>query len=245
MPVENVTPYTMGGATDYSAFCRRISPRALGALLWEVDLVFSTKPVGPRKGDPQQQVDNPLLRPPIVRFRTQKAEWVMFQDLDGRPFQNSARMPLSSEKCTRPRSRGLLTIQKNHAYLDYSLLHSHLDTINKRDFYMARPGCARFDDAEADYLFDNGVYFVQMVYSFLIEPLGWNSGFVSGCVDAGPYYRDVVSGQPVYFKDKDGIAATDPKFLDGSGYPLDTNTSPPYILCFRKYNETDFAALGL
>jgi hypothetical protein len=243
MPHENVTHYSFGNETDFSALCRKLSPKAVSPTLWEVDVTFSTKVVGPRKGDPAQQVNNPLDRPPIVRFRTQRTEYVMVEDLNRKPFINSAGMPYDPELCKRGRSLGILSIQANLEFPDYSTWGALIDGINDKAFYMADIGCARFDEITSEWKNDNAIWFVDCNFTFTIEPLGWNSKYISGLVDLGSQWKADDVGL-TYFKDANGVASTEPHLLDGKGKPLAAG-SAAVINEFKRYYTGDFSALGI
>jgi hypothetical protein len=244
MPVENQTTYQLGNSTDVSAICRQVSPRALGAGLWNVDVTFSSKPIGSsRKGDPQQQIENPLLRPPVVSTRTIKKEYVMQYDLDNKPFINSALQAYEPEQCKRNCSLRSLTVQVNLPFADFATWDNLLDCVNASPFYGNAPDTVYFDEANHTGKWE-GAWYAECTFSFLIHRLGWNSAVVSGLLDCGSWTYDSGTGKITYFTDSNGIASTEKRLLNGAGGEL-IKGNTPIVNSFRKFYQRNFSLLGI
>jgi hypothetical protein len=242
-PIENVSGYMY----DPLAICRKIEPRLIEGRVWECDFTYSTKPVGPRKGDPQQQIENPLNRPPLFRTSTQKVEWVMKVDFTGKPFATTAGRPYDVERRKRNRSLRVLEIQKNVSWPPpWNTWDSMLDHVNDTPFFGAPRGTVYFDSADDASKFENGIYYTEAAFKFVIDPFGWNESHWE--MNEGSMELNY-AGDLVHVLDDAGYATTEPAYLDSKGAHIDTTQAGWQSLIvineFQRWQYADFSALNV
>ena len=227
------------GGIDLGALCNKITPRQTDEpFVWEVTCEFSSKIDNPEQAQDGSAQQNPLLRPPVVKWSMAKFQRPVDQDNDGSPIVNSA-----GERFDPPieidDSRPVLHISRNEATVDPSLIVQYQDAVNADTFFGCDPGTAKMDSICAESAFENGVFYWKFEYEIHFRFDGW----AVQPLDQG--YHHLVSGVPSVNRDpQSGNPYPAPRLLDGAGNMLGSGGTPVF-LSFDVYNSLPFAPLSL
>lgn len=207
---------------------------------------FPVSPGGP-PGSPsagQQAAElNPLLRPPVIDWDTQTVEKFWPNDLDGKPFINSAGEFFDSFPSTTDTIE-VLTITRNEPDpYDHLGLADYKNALNSTTWHGYAAKRVRCAGIKAKNVFENRLYYWTVTYTFEIRSKGriWETKLV----DAGFNQIDVGSGDlvPIYVK---GERPTKPQLLNGAGVlKPKTDATPAYYRTFNTFNTKDFNLLHL
>ncbi len=251
--------------TDDFSFCVGIRAYCTGGdgCDWAVDVAY--EPIDPQVFD--EYVENPLLAPMEIDPQTVKYQRSIDVDYDqatidatgsGKPIVNSADDPFDPP-VMRDHSRYVLTVVRNEAidirqavngvYWDDSKPELYNDHVNKTTFFGRAPHKVKVDSITARIAWHPGLYdpttspplsgyYAQVTYVYHINPETW---------DAKPLDQGYRKKDPTTHVQQqiliDGIPATSPVLLDGTGKPavpdVTTHKIPPTYLSFQVYPAVD------
>jgi hypothetical protein len=217
MPVVGLTGYSAPGESDAAAVCRRLGlAKQISPLDWEVRVTFSTRPLGNRKDPrPENWPDDPTLRPIQWRWRGYNENVVRDTDRDftaehpyGKPLTNVLGDIYTSEDRTVFHGRGTLILSKNYRVAPIIYWDSLRNTTCSRVFWSFSPPNLAFLEMEAEELYENGVAYTRVTFTFSHEPLGWDRWIAH----KGPRYKDS-AGKIHYACDDFGVSSTQEVYL--------------------------------
>lgn len=235
--------------------------------LWYVRCDYSSKSLDPQELSQNQgenpshegggdHNENPLLRPVKFNYRKQGGRRTLYKsrgrtEQNGQffpaevPFQNSAGQAYNpGPEVASPIKT--LTIVKNLAAIDVLAAMEFEDTVNDSPFLGFPAGCVKCDSIDPESVFENGLGFVTVTYTFSLRAPGSNDGLGEPWdwepLDKGTYYLDE-NDKPARFTDTAGNPLPD-GLLNGNGEPLEDGEDP-VINSYRIYPRKDFSALGL
>lgn len=183
------------------------------------------------------QIDNPLLRPAVVRYSVVRRNEILIVDNDDVKICNSANAafdpPVEIE-----RGRLGMFVEQNVALFDPSIIGEFFMSVNSAKWASGAAKTWRCEDIGAERMFEEGIFYWKRHFLFVYNEDKWNPKKV---LDAGAYYLD---GSTIRrFVDKFG-APVGRGLLNGGGDRLNP-TSEPVYLEFDTHKEKDFGALGL
>lgn len=211
-------PFVYGNDYDYGSLCRRIETNQKSKFLWEVICHYSAKAF-----DPDDQVDNPLLRPSKWRWVTIRGETIGDEDEEGNAWTNSTGDPLDDPP---PLNRNILrlTVRRNEASYDPLLIYDYTDAVNNDTFLGFSKGYAKATIEPSEPQHENGTLFYEMLYTFLFHPKKWDPYKI---LDAGHRYKN---DDDEWVQANDGGIYHDRKvLLDGTGHRLDEDDDAVYL----------------
>jgi hypothetical protein len=247
-----------GFPTDGFATLRRLIPRPIGPLFWEVEAVYETEPLSGINPDP-----NPLNAPPEILWTTTKALEPIDRALNAAnqavvPIINSSRQmfdpPVSADL-----SDPVLIVTRNKADINVGQLLGYVDSVNS-DFFFAEPGQARIISIEAPLIYYTPFNYYRITYQIQFRrgidavPNGPGGALTGGpakawhkrIADMGTVEWKTVPGFPVALPwaiMTGGVVAGAPVPLDGDGK---RNTTGNLVwLEFKVYRTANFSALGI
>jgi len=211
--------------------------------------------------DQTQTNPDPTARGPKWRLTFQRREVPVQYDLDGYPILNAALQPFIPPVMWTTAYTNL-RVTKNYATVDFQGYRQLFQTINNATWNGCVTGTVLLDDVSfSDAHFENGISYVVVEYSFLInyatrpqkddlgnegDVIGWeyeyllNQGYAelasSGTMPAG------VKSRWRTITDSRGQPLSHQTLLDKHGKQLEDYNSPTYSH-FRKYQKASFSAL--
>ena len=223
MPVIGSSTYAYGNETDPWAVCTGLDPKSLSPNRWEVTVTFTAQRAGsrPRREDPGQFIDNPLLRPIQWRWQGSSEDEVLSRDKgnwpawpDGRPFINPVGDPYPPEVATFKQARGRLVLTKNYLNAWTTLWDECVWHMNARAFWGKPPMTFICEPYDAEPQYENGIAYVRATFAFLWNPDTW----IRYTQVKGPrYYYDVPNKKVRYAADDKGVSGTSDVFLNWDG----------------------------
>lgn len=153
--------------------------------------------------------DSPLNQPAVIRVVSASYERPFDKDWQGIPVVNS-----SNEKFDPPftleEKRSVITITRNEASFDDSLITAYEDTVNLSAYGEAEPGYAKLNSIHGEKQISNGIEFWSVTYEIEKSPL---FGYWLFALDQG--FRDI-DGK--LFRDlRDYTPLSNPTLLNGRG----------------------------
>jgi hypothetical protein len=219
--------FTWRGEVDPGALCWKITPRQDpdNQLVWEVTCEFSSDmkggPGGALGGDPDYDVDNPLLAPPEVSWGNWVENEVITHDVNGKAILNSAGHPYDPPLMRRRKQR-MVTIIRNEAEYPVAIDQEYVGCINSDVFYDWPVGTAMLEDVTATSHFGQAMKYWRVKYEIRFRKPDWKQDVLR----AGTIYLEQ-TGTPlnqvweeVLPTDKDGIYHTSPILLNEDGEKL-------------------------
>lgn len=225
--------YASGWDSNPWALCRSIEakPRDGDQLTWDVDATYSTAL------DATQIGDNPLLKAPTYSWSFAQFTKPAVVDKDNNAVANSAREqydpPIEVDD-----SRPVLSIQRNQASFNISVILNYVDAVNSDSWFGCNPRQAKMQNIQATNRTENGYTYWDVSYEVHFRQETWDIK----PIDRG-FHRLRSGGTWEHILDHRGQKVTQPKWLDGTGEV--NNTSTPVFRTFRIYREVSFGALGL
>lgn len=234
-------PYQgQNGAIDLNSRALRIEPRQSedDPYIWEVVIEYGTKfenfdPANYETGG----YENPILRPPDIRWSFVSFQKPIDKDLLGNAIVNSAQDPYDPP-VTVDDHRPVLTYERNELVFDPELAIAYMDAVNTDVFLGALPGQAKVAGIEAVRVFEHNLFFWRVNYEIHFRREGWDLIIIN----RGYHYLD--AGESKAINDKFGQPVSSPKLLTAAGAVLPQGGTPT-DKTFKVYKELPFALLGL
>jgi hypothetical protein len=186
-----------------------------------------------------QGFENPLLRPPKIKWGQAKFQKAVTQDTNGDPIVNSA-LERFDPPVEIDDSRPTLEITRNEPTYQQALAMKYRDAVNSDPFFGFGIGTVKVDSITADFRWENGYGYWEVSYVFHIRPEKWNPTEI---LDCGFYHLDA-AGKPAAIRDAVGSNLSAPVLLDGKGQQLQPGAKPVFIP-FDFYEIQPFADLHL
>lgn len=191
---------------------------------------------GPASESPVQ-IDDPLLRPSVVRYGMAKRTEILIEDKNGVKIKNSANAafdpPVEIE-----RARLAMYVTQNRALFDPNVIETYHMAVNSKKWARGEPKTWRCEDINAERAFEEGKFYWKVSFMFVRNRDKWNPRKI---LDAGAYY---LSGT-TQMRFADGVGGWLTRgLLNGGGERLGAASSPVY-LDFDVHEELDFNALKL
>lgn len=246
--------YSTGYESDSLAFLRKLDPQQStdDPRVWHVDAHYSSSTdwlqsqpgsldmagggsgtPGQGAASPQSRPANPLNRPVVWSFDFVDDPVAKTTDKDGDEVVNSAGRYYSPPVMI-DRQLGQIVAVKNYASFSYDTAAGLLNKINSDVWHGLAIKTVRIKGVSVRSMFENDQSFVQVTFTFLHDPDGWNP---TRLLDYGPYY--LAGGKVQRFVDKAGQPLEFGN-LDGAGGKLVPPAVAVYNL-FNFYTETSFA----
>lgn len=197
---------------------------------------------GQQKGDKSEQ--NPLLRPPEIRFGTEKYKKPVWQDAAG-----NAVVASNGERFDPPleidQSRLTITVVKNYAAYPVEKIQTYQDTVNDPDWTFSAnlkfaKRTVKCNGINGDSVAEQGMFFWKVTFQFSVRYEGWNVK----PLNVGTYTTDAQGAVHVILDPRTGTPVTTPVPLDAAGLPL--SLVPPIAYTygnFQPYAYQDFNQL--
>lgn len=201
-------------------------------LLWLVEIEYNSVYIEP------QELDNPLLRPAVVTWRTERTTRVLVKDLDNRAVVNSTGLERFDPPIEVDDSRLVLSVTRNEAAFLPSLAYLYKDAVNADFFYGVAPGKAKIRGLGSTRTTESGMSFQVTEYEVEFS----EDGFQPNPLDQG--YHELDGGKLHKILDKDGTPVSAPVLLNGTGAKLAVGGTPVF-LSFKAFRSLPFSALDL
>lgn len=248
------SPYVTEVESDSLAFLRKLDPVQSpdDPRVWHVDAHYTSYGTdwsgtagggdmaggggglpGQGAASPENRPTNPLNRPVVWSFDFVDEPVAKTTDKNGEEVVNSAGR-YYSPPIMIDRQLGQIVAVKNYAEFTYDTAAGYLNKVNSDVWHGLDAQTVRIKGVRVQSMYENGVSFVQVTFTFLHDPEGWNPTRV---LDYGPYY--LAGGKPVRFVDKAGQPLEFGN-LDGAGGKLVPPAVAVYNL-FDFYDEISFA----
>lgn len=241
-------------SSDGQAFCRGLSARREDGtrLLWIVTAEYSSE-VDPSQGQNPTAQENPLNRPPVIRWGSSRRTEVIVRDREGNAVQNSA-LDYFQPQPERERSNRVLTVTKNLQTFDDNYFRDFIDSVNSSAFMGAPERCLKCQDITAELAYEddkdgNRTFFypVTVTLEYQKQQTDPNDGIVHGgwdygFVDCG--FNKFVGATRERILDEHQNPLVNPVNLDLIGGVLDPG-EPGKFVWFRVHDEMDFSGLGI
>lgn len=137
------------GGEDEDAWCRHtatVSPLVSndGKPEWyRVEKTFSTRPYDYCKEDP---TFDPLEEPDRITGGCNKYSEEGLQDYQGKPIKNSAHEPIHGPQNEWDASRFFIKIEQNREVLEFEMMKSLINHVNKYPMWAEQARCVKFDN---------------------------------------------------------------------------------------------------
>lgn len=244
-------PYQYGIELDTGALCQDLEGERddEDPLVWYVFAHFETR--FPNKQSPEDQNENPLLRPSKIKWGFAKFQRPVERALpnaanfevapeDGKPIINSAGDPFDPPYEIED-SRPTLAITRNEA-LDVfqpSVAVDYQDAVNADAFFGAAPGKAKVMGISAERDWKGTYPYWIVTYDFEFRREGWQLKVLNR-----GYNQIDTAGALVACRTADGSPVSSPIPLNVLGRQLSPGGTLIY-LDFTVYKSLPFGALGL
>lgn len=250
------TPYSeANGFTDLGALCVLVDPQAAPTvgerLNWMIRAEFAS-----RGRDPAQAIENPLLRPAIVRWDA--AEYMRPVEValarvssdnpdGGNEIEEGVPPRSSSEERFIPPieaedSHRVVTMERNQASFDNALAESFQDTVNDAQFSIRGNvidiGKSKCKSVTGEEVYENGFLYYRVTTTIHLRRDGW----IVSKLDEG--FHEISGANRVKITYSDGttpVSVAQP--LNGSGVKLAVGAAPVFRN-YRIYDWADHALLG-
>jgi hypothetical protein len=233
------------GVVDYGAYVMKWTPRQTeDPFTWLVDVEYSsdirklagTPGKSGKSGKAEQARDggdqaNPLSRPPVFTFSSEKFQKPIDQDVGGFPITNSCGEKFDPSPQIDD-SRAVLSIERNEAAMTVAqyvaLQLKYKDALNSDQFAGQLAGMCRMEMPTGQSCFENGLFYYRMTYKvtfadpdLLTVPTGLVIGWTLYLLDHGYHHLDPNTGLPVpNFDSISGVMLPNKNLLDGHGNQL-------------------------
>lgn len=248
---------TWAGASssDGLAFCRGLTARREDGtrLLWIVTAEYSSE-VDPAQGQNPTLQENPLNRPPVIRWGSVRRTEVAERDKDGNPIQNSAKDRFVDPPVERERTNRVVTITKNLATFDDDYFAQFIGAVNSSAFLGKPERCWQCQDITSELAFEddkdgNRTFFypTTLVLEYQRQQIDGNDGSTHGGWDVGILdrgFNKLVGAERQRILDEHDNPVVDQVNLDLAGGVLAAGTAGKF-LWFRILDELDFSGLGI
>jgi hypothetical protein len=179
---------------------------------------------------------SPLLRPPKIRWGTNRYQRVWQKDLDGKVVANSAGDPFDPPVTTDD-DRPVLTVTRCMATFDIGVAYQYRNAVNSDVFMGAQPGQLKIvGTITGESAFENNLFFWDVTGSFEFNADGWTPYSV---LNAGYHYLSDL-GDRYRYDDDAGQPLASPGLLAFDG----SKTKNATYASFRFFNSLPFAQLG-
>lgn len=204
--------------------------------LWEVDVSFSTDV------DPEDEEDDPTLKPPEVRWHGETEEEVLEEDpITGEAIQTDAEEPIL---ITTPIVLPVLEIKRYESYpFDPNTMLAYSHHTNSTAFWGAPTGSALFLPPEVDEETIDEIKYAVVTYriKFKIKP-GVAEPWKARVLHHGFKYRPNPGDPPKIYQDRTGNPATINLAPGGTKLP---DGDPPNYKEFNRFAKANFNTLNL
>lgn len=219
--------------TDAGALCVKASWKMAGGASQSVfDITYSYTSNPP---PPEQQVKNPLDRPPVWKFNYQLGKEPTYEDLDNEAIINSAYMAYESV-IEFDKGVQVLTVQKNYdpASWDGELLFTLNNSINSSAFHL--PGdlgdlptySCKIQGITGDLKEENGQSYYDLTFNIAVDRDLYFPQKILSCGFAELIIPGDPSGGVQQLRDGHGQPVTKPQLLDGNGRKTNTAVYDEY-----------------
>jgi hypothetical protein len=197
--------------------------------------------------DPGQRQENPLDRPAIMSFGSERFQRAVMRDLDGKAVVNSAGDPFE-QGVMADDFRPTITVTKNVE--DWNIVNwwKATNSINETPWLNFAPDSVRLVSITGEERHENDVHFFAKVCQFHVASY-YEEDWHAYPLDCG-YHELIPPGGGVGPPKRQAIVLpgsitpSSPVKLDGNGRVLATNADPKYIK-FRIYRRYEFNNLDL
>lgn len=226
---------------DSSATCRKITPKrqADAKLAWLVTVDYSTE-----TPDPEEEEENPLLRPVIRNKRSNQVDEPLIIDLDGEMILNTAGCQPTTPVLVK-RGYGIYQFTKNYSTFNDTFADALEDSINSQPFLGKDAGTIRCNSVEAGEKFEGDYHFWEVNLEFEYNPHGWQPTMLN---DGLHEIADIGFGDElVRILDAHGEPVSEPVPLDINGARIAATALPGAAITreWKGYEEYDFNQLNL
>ena len=162
-------PYiTPEGHVDTTAFVVNVEPKETESpYQWEVKVTWDSNP---SFRDP-----DPLNRPPVITWSTERLEHVLWADQSGRSFTNSAG-EIFDPLPTIERRLWVVSYQRNVSPpIDILTIGDYLDKINEEEWSGFPANSVKLDDYRTNTFLEGNIEFVSETYTFKIDTRNYGS----------------------------------------------------------------------
>lgn len=204
---------------------------------WEVEVKYTSSPLvggsqgggasggsgGPSSLPEQTEQENPLLRPPVIRWGGESVMEAVHKTRGGTPIMTTSRQ-LYDPPLERPRPRLSLHISVNAPKFNPLYIRQYQDHVNLTSWGGFEPNTAWCKSLSGTRKWENGIYYTEVAMDFLFEDLVVNNqqlGWVREVLNAG--YYQLVGGNLKPIIDKStGRPFSKPQMLKADGTWWDT-----------------------
>jgi hypothetical protein len=235
--------------TDGTCFCVGRTPSQNQSMAdeWTVSLDYTNSPS--LRENPDEYVENPLLRPPTISRSPQQRQRIAIRDAYGVLMVNTAGELPNEPIEVESHSPGF-TITKNLPVWPFALEVALQDSINLTAIsipywgVVIGPKLSKFNGFSGSPRWENGFRFWEVSCSIETDWEGWNKPYVSAGYnekvedpgDPGNYFLWPIIGA-------NGERPADPVLLDENGVSDPYRSSPYLIETYRKYREVNHLPL--
>lgn len=237
--------YSSDTSLDLGATLTKISPQSTDhSQVWDVTLEYSSETV-----DPDDQIQDPLARPPVYKFSFVKDKKVLEYDEDDLALENSAKMPYDPP-IEVEQSRAVFDISWNMprsgtGAFNFDVVDSCIDCTNLDTWNGFTEGRCRITEITAEDRYEEQTVYMAVTARVELAPIGtrWDELEI---LDAGfyEYLGDDLDDKPVWdrIRDKYGNEVSTAYPLDGNGLKLETDDDLVYDT-YRPYPTIAFVGL--
>ncbi|MBN2024087.1 MAG: hypothetical protein JW809_14990 [Pirellulales bacterium] len=234
--------YGFGNEYDLGALCQSVTPRQISKLVWEVTCQFSSK-----TEDPDQNMENPLVRPPRIEWDAETFLEPYERDANGKAVLNAAGDPFRAP-LEREASRLILRFTRNEATFSPIEQAALANKCNADTFMGAGPGCAKLSAPKAVWKYENDVGYWEKSYEIKFDSKGWNEHPANmGCRHYA-YRVAEPGGMPqkvkVLAEDENGVVSTEPVHLRADGWPLEQSEIEAGNIVYLDYQPYERIPFG-
>ncbi len=240
--------YATPNETDLGSWCKKLDPVRDDAnpYFWTVTAEYDSE-----TEDPEEQKENPLERPPVLRWSFATERKALQVDVDGKKLCNSAGQlfdpPIETDEMIV-----VLAVTRNVAEFNVAQAIAYENAINSDAFMGVDPYVAKLKGIAAERAFENGVRHWKVGYEIHFRRDGWRLQVLdAGTMQLG-YWFDPETGhlgtaeELLPILDPRGGQATKPVPLDGHGHVIAPGAAVQEVyLTKRVLRELPFGTLNL
>ncbi len=215
---------------------------------WIVTLDYTNSPDIGKGEEPEQAIENPLLRPAKIDRSPFQRQRIVERDAYDRLIVNTA-----GEKFNPPVERDEhnpgFTLTKNVVAWPSALEYALIDSINLSPIVIPQYGIScparslKFNGFSGGMRWESGYRYWEISPNLEVDWQGWNKPIVS--LGYNEKLFDAEAGEFVLCPiiGGNGERPAEPVLLDANGMADPYRTDNPYLLNFRKYREIDHTPL--
>ncbi len=188
--------------------------------------------------DPSKRNENPLLRPAIVSFGTERFQKAATVDINGKAILNSAGDPFETGVLYDD-FRPTFTVTRNVPSWSIADWMTATNRVNENTFLGISSGRVRLVNLTGQESFENDTPFYIKTGTFHVSSA---ANWVIDVLDCG-YQGKTGLGNKFAISLPDGTKPSTPVRLDGAGTPLNPG-DPSHFVGFEIYDTYDFDDLG-